>query len=73
MGKVSIYLPKGKEVVLTSPYRHHFDRNAPRISKGSLREYHYIGHKRSNWEDRIERKWERWERKWDRWENRRRD
>ncbi|MDR2585269.1 MAG: PspC domain-containing protein [Prevotellaceae bacterium] len=70
MSEVLIYLPKGKQVVLTSPYRHHFDRNAPIISKGAS--FLHIGPTHPAWSSRMERRWERlekrWERKWERWE-----
>jgi len=70
MSEVFIYLPQGKEVILTSPYRHHFDRSAPRISKGALWKNRHFGTNRLNWSNRMERNWNRWERKWDQWERR---
>ena len=69
MGEVLVYLPQGKQVVLTSPYHHHFDRSAPRISKGNIRFYAGSGRSyyRDNW---THRDWSQWERKWERWEQR---
>jgi len=64
-GEVLIYLPKGKEAVLTAPYRHHFDRSAPRISKGAVAKGKYYGIERPNW-NRSEDRWNRWEEKWNR-------
>ena len=71
MSEVLIYLPKGKQVVLTSPYRHHFDRNAPTISKVTFKNVYAGPHRfhRNNWRERDrsrwDRKWERWDRRWD--------
>jgi len=70
IGEVLIYLPQGKQVVLTAPYRHHFDRSAPRISKGMVWKKRHLDSKWERWNDRMERKRDRWERKWERLEQR---
>ena len=74
-GEVVVYLPKGKEVMLTSPYQHHFDRSAPQISKGAIwRNFHprrlYGGNQMERNRSRMEERWSRWEDKWSRWEER---
>ena len=72
---IILYVPDGKEVVLTAPYRHHFSSSSPRI---------YINPDETHWKIRVHRwtlwgnhweyrwdRWEdRWEDKWDRWEDR---
>lgn len=37
--EITIYLPQGKQVMLTTPYEHLFERSAPRISKGTFWKY----------------------------------
>jgi hypothetical protein len=68
MSEVLIYLPQGKQVVLTSPYWHHFDRSSPRISKGAIWKNRHFDSNRLRY--RLERNHDRWERKWERWERR---
>ena len=67
--EVVIYLPQGKQVVLTSPYRHHFDRSAPGISNGAAWRNRHFGSVRPYGNSRLDDKWDRWERRWERkWE-----
>jgi len=72
MSEVTIYLPQGKQVVLAAPFRHHFDRSSPRISKGAIwkNRRFYPDNLSNRINNRLERKLERWERKWERFDRR---
>ena len=70
-GEILIYLPRGKEVVMTSPYWHHFDRSSSQITKGRMiRGLHFGPYHQSEWSNRRERDRGRWDNRRDRWDNR---
>jgi len=70
--EVLIYLPQGKQVILTTPFRHHFDRSAPLVSQGVVWKNRNFApnrfHNRLN--NRLERNQDKWERKWERFNRR---